>query len=98
MTMVAADAARDTAFDRAYWVSHCEGFRVDTSAGKLGFVDEVLDADADEPVLAVRAGMLGRRILLVPAHAIDFIVPRTERLWLHSPHEVIGTRPIAAGR
>lgn len=85
-------------FDRTYWVSHCEGFRVDTGAGRLGVVEEVLDADTDEPVLAVRAGMLGRRVLLVPARAIDFVVPRAERLWLTSPHEVIGTRPIAAGR
>jgi hypothetical protein len=96
--MVAAGAAPAVAFDREYWVSRCEGFRVETPAGKLGIVEAVLGADTDEPVLAVRAGVLGRRVLLVPARAIDFIVPRAERLWLHSSHELIGTRAIADGR
>lgn len=97
MTTIAAGGAPSMTFDRDYWISHCEGFRVETPAGKLGVVEGILDADTDEPVLAVRAGMIGRRILLVPAHAIDFVVPRAKRLWLNSPHELIGTRPIAAG-
>jgi hypothetical protein len=81
-------------FDRAYWLSHCEGFRVDTVNGHLGFVEEIRSGDnPDGAVLAVRAGLLGRRIVLVPARDVEFIVPRAQRLWLHSPARIIGTEP-----
>lgn len=43
-----------------YWLTHCHGFRVDGEAGRIGFVDDVLDDDG-QPTLAVRAGLLGRR-------------------------------------
>src|SRR5205814_6091079 len=33
--------SREAEFDRAYWLAHCEGFRVDGHAGRIGFVDEV---------------------------------------------------------
>ena len=29
-------------FDREYWLSHCEGFRVSRSGRRLGFVEQVL--------------------------------------------------------
>ena len=64
-------------FDRAHWHSHCEGFRVDTANGRFGFVAEIRSGDGLEgAVLAVRAGLLGRRIVLVPARDFDFVVPR----------------------
>jgi hypothetical protein len=28
-------------FDRDYWLSHCEGYRVEASDGRLGFVEEI---------------------------------------------------------
>ena len=40
-------------------------------------------------MLAIRAGMLGRRLLLVPAGDVDFIVPRAERIWLKSGFTVV---------
>jgi len=52
-----------------------------------------IQAAPDDPVLAVRAGLLGRRIVLVPARDVDFIVPRAQRLWLDSPTRIIGTEP-----
>jgi hypothetical protein len=70
----------DSTFDRAYWLAHCDGYRVDCGAGRLGCVERVLD----DGVLAVRAGRLGRRLLLVPTSAVDAIVPRAEHIWLHS--------------
>ena len=79
-------------FDRDYWLSHCEGFRVDTAHGRLGFVEEVRGGDIGDAVLAVRTGVLGRRVMLVPADAVDFIVPRAQRLWIDSPSSV-GTEP-----
>lgn len=90
----APDFVPKQSFDRAYWLLHCEGFRVDTANGRLGFVEEIRSGDGlDGEVLAVRAGHLGRRIILVPARDVEFIVPRARRLWLPSPARIIGTEP-----
>jgi hypothetical protein len=75
-----------TGFDRDYWLAHCEGYRVDAADGRLGFVEAVRrDGSRNGPLLAVRAGRLGRRLLLVPASEVAFIVPRAEQIWLASP-------------
>ena len=90
----APDRLLAASFDRAYWLLHCEGFQVATANGRLGFVEEIRSGDGpDDPVLAVRAGLLGRRIVLVSARNVEFIVPRAQRLWLHSPPRIIGTEP-----
>jgi hypothetical protein len=80
-------------FDRDYWLGHCEGYRVDASDGRLGFVEEIRRrGDLRGGVtLVVRSGRLGRRLLLVPADEVAFIIPRAERIWLHSPVRVIAT-------
>jgi hypothetical protein len=85
-------------FDRDYWLAHCDGFRVETADGGLGFVDHVEVDEEDGVVLAVRAGLLGRRVLLVAAGEIDFIVPRAEKIWLRSPARIIGMRPSEGAR
>lgn len=73
-------------FDRDYWLSHCEGFRVDFVDGVHGFVEEVRHAlDPDRaPVLAVRVGRLGRRVVLVPVDDVAFVVPRAEHIWVET--------------
>jgi hypothetical protein len=80
-------------FDRGYWLSHCEGYRVDGSEGRIGFVEEVRTnpGNSDLPLLAVRAGRLGRRVLIVPSEAVQFIVPRARRIWLRSPVEIVSS-------
>lgn len=79
-------------FDREYWLAHCEGFRVDTQGGRLGFVEAVrAEAWRDEPLLVVRAGRFGRRLLHVPASEVAFIVPRAERIWLASSVRIAGS-------
>jgi hypothetical protein len=60
-----------------------EGFRVDGPGGRIGIVEEVRDV-RDEPLLAVRAGLLGRRVLLIPATEVFEIVPRAMRIWLRT--------------
>jgi hypothetical protein len=79
--------------DRNYWLGHCEGFRVDGSEGRLGFVEEVLarTEDAREPILAVRAGRLGRRRLLISSTEVAFVVPRAQRIWLRTPTTILAT-------
>lgn len=94
MTQAAPDRLRTASFDRAYWLAHCEGFRVETADGRLGIVTEIRAGDGpDDAVLAVRAGVLGRRIVLVPVREVEFIVPRAQRIWLHSPTRIVGTEP-----
>lgn len=79
--------------DREYWLDHCEGFRVDCAGGRIGFVEEVRsNADTTgKRTLAVRAGMLGRRRLLLPADEVSMIVPRAERIWLRSSPVIAGS-------
>jgi hypothetical protein len=87
---IAARSA-EPAFDRDYWLAHCEGYRVDGHEGRIGFVDEVRanPADPKTPLLAVRAGMLGRHILLVSASEVHSIVPRSQHIWLRSPVTIL---------
>ena len=84
------DRDESKGFDRTYWLGHCEGFRVDTANGRLGLVEEVVGDDG-AATLRVRAGRLGRRVLLVPAAEVAFIVPRAERIWLRSPVAIAGS-------
>lgn len=79
------------AFDRGYWLAHCEGFRVEASGGAVGFVDSVLGGSEGQPTLVIRAGLLGRRLLVVSSSSVAFIVPRARKIWLHSPVEILGT-------
>jgi hypothetical protein len=84
--------AQPDGFDRRYWLAHCEGYRVDAADGRLGFV-EGIEADASgAPLLVVRAGRLGRRLLLIPASEAAFIVPRAQRVWLRSPVAIAATK------
>ena len=85
---------RRGSFDRDYWLSHCDGFRVDGSEGQLGVVEDVRPAGDGEVTLAVRAGMLGRRLLLVPAGEVASIVPRDRHIWLRSPTTIAGSEPV----
>jgi hypothetical protein len=88
---------RHEGFDREYWLGHCEGYRVDTVGGRLGFVEEI--RGGEEPgrraTLVIRAGRLGKRLLLVPAAEVDFIVPRAKRIWLRSTVSIIGSEAAA---
>ena len=84
---------RESSFDRDYWVGHCEGYRVEGHAGRIGFVEEVRDdpAEPSRKLLAIRAGLLGRRLIVLSADEIEFIVPRAERIWIRAPHTILGS-------
>jgi hypothetical protein len=86
-------AGREPTLDHDYWIAHCEGYRVASHEGRLGFVDEVRENPADPatPLLAIRAGMLGRRILVVPADEVHMIAPRTQQIWLRTPVTIANT-------
>jgi hypothetical protein len=87
---VTATFPKSLSWDSDYWLSRCEGFRVDAPAGRLGFVEEVrFVTRLDRPdLLVVRGGLAGRRVLLVPVTQVKEVVPRQERVVLtRSPDE-----------
>jgi hypothetical protein len=60
-------------WSREYWLGHCEGFRVEDRARKLGIVQEIV-GDEDEPEeLIVRGGLL--------------VAPRAERILVRTDRE-----------
>lgn len=80
----AAVARSRPCFDRDYWVSHSDGFRVDAAHGRVGFV-EAVRSDPGEPgsvLLLIRAGTLGRRVIVARSADVWMIVPRAKRMWL----------------
>jgi hypothetical protein len=91
---VAVLPQRRPLFDRAYWLAHCEGFRVDGEGGRIGFVSQV-EEGPEGLTLGVLAGRLGRRLLLIGADEVEFIVPRAQRIWLRSPVTISATQPAA---
>lgn len=75
---------------RFYWLCRCEGFRVDSPEGRLGLVEAVMfRVRPDEPdALIVRAGVLGRRLVIVPIEDVADVVPRRQRVVLRRAPEV----------
>ncbi|HEV3408198.1 MAG TPA: hypothetical protein VG079_05880 [Gaiellaceae bacterium] len=66
-----------------HWLAACAGFQVHADRGRLGMVEEVRLSGGSEPeALAVRAGFLGRRLLVVPVDEVERIVPRRKRVVL----------------
>jgi hypothetical protein len=64
-----------------YWLAHSEGFRVDSDGGRVGIVETVIESGPEQAAaLVVRAGMLGMRLVLVPAEEVASVTPRRKRL------------------
>ena len=82
-TLDSVPAALPAVSDPGYWIAHCEGYRVDSAGGRIGFVDRVT-ARSDGIVLTVRMGRLGRRVIEISAEEITCIVPRVERVWIRT--------------
>ena len=62
----------------------CQGFAVDTSAGHVGVVEEVVWGGSrrwDRPEgIAVRTGPEGKRRLVVPAGDVERVLPEERRV------------------
>jgi hypothetical protein len=80
-----------------YWLRHSEGFRVDGPGGRIGYVEEVRVApdDPQDVQLAIRAGLLGRRLLLFSARDVSHVVPQAQRLWLGTTDSLLQTETAA---
>src|SRR5215831_343675 len=85
----------DAASKYDHWLRRCEGFRVDSPHGRVGFVEELRYLSRlDRPdAIAVRAGLLGRLLLIVPVAEIEEIRPSEKRIVLqHSPRATLRSR------
>jgi len=69
---------------RFYWLGQCEGFRVDSPEGRYGLVEAVMFRSRPDEIdaLIVRAGVLGRRLVIVPIEDVGDVLPRKERVVL----------------
>jgi hypothetical protein len=72
--------------ERGYSLARCEGFRVESPAGEVGFVEGLrFVSRIDQPdLLEVRGGRLGRRRLLIPVEDVEEISPAEERVVVRS--------------
>jgi hypothetical protein len=69
-----------------YWLSTCEGFRVESNDGRVGIVEEIRFSPNRRPeALAVRTGLFRTRLLLVPIDDVREVTPRTKRVLVRSP-------------
>jgi hypothetical protein len=77
---------------RFYWLCRCEGFRVEGPEGRLGLVEAVMfRVRPDVPdALIVRAGVLGRRLVIVPIEDVADVLPRRERIVLSRTPDLAG--------
>jgi hypothetical protein len=76
---------RSRGFDRAYWLSRCQGFRVETGDGRrLGsVVDLQYRSNVGQPDrLVVRRHWIGRRVEIVSVSSVAAILPGEERIVL----------------
>jgi hypothetical protein len=75
-----------------YWLRRCEGFRVEAPGGRIGQVKAIRFGSTAEPeALEVRAGLLGRRVLLIPISEIEDVIPEERRLVLQPHPRLLGS-------
>jgi hypothetical protein len=82
------------AMDIDYWLGHCQGFRVDSPEGRIGQVEDVLfRTQLQRPdTLLVRSGLLGTRLVAVPADEVEEIAPRKEQISLRRRPDALRCR------
>jgi hypothetical protein len=74
-----------------YWLRHCRGYRVFSGDEPIGFVEEILDGEDDDPTaLLVRVGEVFTHLVEIPVEAIEGFDPARERVLIAPPG---ATRP-----
>jgi hypothetical protein len=85
-----------SSFDTSYWLSHCEGFRVECQDKLIGFVENVrFESRIDRPdELIVRGGGLFGRELAIEIEEVAVIAPAQLRLRIrHRPQPAARSKP-----
>ncbi|HET9545465.1 MAG TPA: hypothetical protein VFO88_07795 [Gaiellaceae bacterium] len=79
-------ATRGPSAPDPYWLRHSHGFRVVSARGRVGIVEDVLyGADRERPsALAVRGGLFGTRVEIVPVEEVAHVIPRSKLLSLRA--------------
>lgn len=77
---------RQLGHNREYWLRRCAGFRVDSPAGELGVVAEVLPPSSPErpDALAITLNARGSPLVVVGADDVEAIFPTERRLRLRT--------------
>jgi hypothetical protein len=78
---------RRSSYGREYWLRRCEGFLVETATRRIGRVAGIrYGRSQDEPeALAVRAGRVGRRLLLISVNEVEQVLPDERRIVVVDP-------------
>ena len=81
------DDPRRSSYGREYWLRRCEGFLVETRTKRIGRVAGIrYGANQDQPeALAVRAGRIGRRLLLISVSEVEGVMPEERRIVVADP-------------
>lgn len=78
--------------DRSYSLARCEGFRVDSPTGPVGFVEGLrFVSRIDQPdLIEVRGGRFGRQLLLIPIEQVEDVQVAEERVFVRSAPTLTG--------
>ena len=76
-----------SSYGDGYWLRRCEGFLIETPTRRIGRVSGIRYGETtNEPEeLEVRAGLFGRKRLVISVHDITEIDPEQRRLTLADP-------------
>lgn len=74
----------------------CSGFRVETSHGALGVVEEVRSNHGGGGHLVVRAGRQGTRLLILATNDVANVLPTEHRVVLRHGFKVISSEELSA--
>jgi hypothetical protein len=78
---------RSSSYGREYWLRRCEGLLVETPTRRIGRVAGIRYGErSNEPeVFEVRAGLLGRTLLLISVEEVAEIAAEERRIVLSDP-------------
>jgi len=80
------------ASERERALTRCEGFRVESSSGLVGYVEGLrFQSRIDQPdLLEVRGGRFGRELMLIPVEAVDDVSVEEELVVVHGVPAIEG--------
>ena len=88
--------AEQSCWTAEYLLAHCEGYRVESATGRLGYVEEVVWAsDVGEPVALRVLGGRGR--VTIPIADVRELHPNGEWIAVQPPSPAAPTRPRRTG-